>query len=176
MPQSSKQDNLISIDMTTQVVDGSGRVTLKQPQRELLGDKVILTYGDSTSMRMFTPEAFAENTAEILALLDSNRLDPDSDQIQRQMIDCKVTCKIDSQGRLRIPAGFLTRSGLADTKQPEVQILYRSQMGYWEIWPTKDVNKPPEPDDPFYQARRLLSDRARTHQAASSDDAAEDSS
>ncbi len=176
MPQSSQQDNFISIDMTTQVVDGSGRITLKQPQRELLGDKVILTYGDSTSMRMFTPEAFAENTAEILALLDDNRLDPDSDQIRRQMIDSRVSCNIDSQGRLRIPAGFLTRSGLADAKQPEVQILYRSQMGYWEIWPTKDANKPLDPGDPFYRARRLLSNRARTQQAALSHDAAEDTS
>jgi len=166
----------MSLDMTTQVVDGSGRITLKQPQRELLGDKVILTYGDSTSMRMFTPEAFTENAAEILALLDDNRLDPDADQIRRQMIDSRVTCKIDSQGRLRIPAGFLTRSGLADAKQPEVQILYRSQTGYWEIWPTKDVNKPLNPDDPFYQARRLLSNRARTQQAALSHDAAEDTS
>ena len=50
---------------------------------------------------------------------------------------------------------------LANATGAEVQLIYRSQMGYWEIWPTEDIARPDDPTDPFYRARRLLAERAR---------------
>ncbi len=167
MPEARKKDNPVRIDMTPHPLDKSGRVTLKQGQRDLLGNEVVLTYGPRTSMRMFATDDFETYKADIIAGWGSNLMDPDWDQVTRQLIDCKFACKIDAQGRLRIPANFLDRSGLADKKDAEVEIIHREQMGYFEIWPRGQVGIPEDPDDPFYRARRLLSDRLREQKAAS---------
>ena len=56
---------------------------------------------------------------------------------------------------------FSRLTPLANATGAEVQLIYRSQMGYWEIWPTEDIARPDDPTDPFYRARRLLAERAR---------------
>jgi DNA-binding transcriptional regulator/RsmH inhibitor MraZ len=149
------------VDMTTHTVDAVGRITLKQAQKDMLGEEAILTFGACTSMRMFSLDGYDRHKDNILELWDGNRLDPDWDQVQRQLLDSRVACKIDSQKRLRIPAAFLSRSGIEPGTQAEVQLVYRSQMGYWEIWPSDDIGKPEDPEDPFYQARKLLAERVR---------------
>ncbi len=152
--------------MTTHAVDESGRITLKKQQRELLGGEVYLTYGDSTSIRMFTPEAFDEFEASIMQMWDGTYLDPDWDFIQRTLLDCRVACKIDGQGRLRIPAAFIAHAGLAVDADSEIQVIYRARFGFWEIWPSDDLGKAADDTDAVYRARRLLSDRMREQRDA----------
>lgn len=154
------------VDMTAHLIDSGARIALKKQQREMLGDEVVLAYGPRTSTRLFTPKAFSEYKAAVLKALAGNPFDPDWEDAQLQLLDNQVTCKVDGQGRLRIPSSFLKRSGLANATGAEVQLIYRSQMGYWEIWPTEDIARPDDPTDPFYRARRLLAERARAAASA----------
>lgn len=162
-----KKADVRGMDMTLHSLDKSGRVTLKQGHRDELGDEVVFTYGPRTSIRMFATNHFETYKANITSGWGSNLMDPDWDNVTRQLLDCRHNCKIDGQGRLRIPANFIARSGLADKEGAEVEIVHREQMGYFEIWPKGQVGIPEDPDDPFYQARRLLSDRLREQKATS---------
>ncbi len=149
------------VDMTAHLIDSGGRIALKKQQRMMLGDEVVLAYGPRTSTRLFTPKAFFDYKAAVLEALAGHPFDPDWEDAQLQLVDNQVTCKIDGQGRLRIPSSFLKRAGLSNAPGAEVQLVYRSQMGYWEIWPTEDIARPDDPTDPFYRARRLLAEKAR---------------
>jgi len=155
-------------DITSHSVDKSGRITLKQVHRDDIGETAILTYGLRTSTRMFSPDKFEAYAEELLQYRDPIPFDPDWAEISLQLLDCKATCKIDSQGRLRIPPTFLHRAGLDTPGSAEVEIVYRPEHECWEIWPFGDAGKGHDPNDPFYQALVKVSERARTLQQSAS--------
>lgn len=148
------------LDMATRSVDSGGRVALTDEQQELLEGEAILTPGLGSSIRMFSVQSYQEFRETVLELWDGVPTDLDFDEVSRQLLDIRIKCNIDKQGRLRIPNDILDFTQF-DSEKSRVHIIYRAHMGYWEIWPAGELGEPQEPDDPFAQACRILSERAR---------------
>lgn len=117
---------------TIHKVDSTGRLKLREQQRENLPSHVVVACGFDNCINMFVAEAWQAYRGRFTQL---DPLDPDVHDLKRLLIATAEVCKIDDQGRLKIPEALLRWAGL-DQQPAEAQVIRLDDR--YELW---EVNR-----------------------------------
>ncbi len=120
---------------TIHKLDSAGRIKLREHQCDNLPRNVVLACGFDNCINMFSAEAW-NLYGQRFAQLDS--LDPDVHDLKRLLIATAEVCKIDDQGRLKIPEALLRWAGL-DQDPAEAQVIRLEDR--YEIWEVNCYNE-----------------------------------
>ncbi len=125
----------------TITLDDKGRFAfpahLRRKMKESGVDELVLTNFDG-GIRGYTPDYFAARIEDPIRAL--NPFDPDTTRLQRAYLWGADTCKIDGQGRVRVPQMLREECGLSG------ECILVSVLDWIEIWSIKR-----------YQEARLMS-------------------
>ncbi len=88
-------------------------------------DGLVLTFYDG-AIRAYRPEDFERCVEEPIAKLDP--FDPRSIELQHVFLACAEDCKVDTQGRLRIPEGLREEAGLSR------EVVLHTMLDFIELW------------------------------------------
>ena len=113
---------------TIHKLDSGGRIKLREQQQESLPRNVVLACGFDNCINIFGPDAW-NLYCQRFAQLDS--LDADVHDLKRLLIATAEICKIDDQGRLKVPEALLRWAGL-DQDPAEAQLIRLEDR--YEIW------------------------------------------
>ena len=120
---------------TIHKLDSAGRIKLRESQRDDLPRNVVLVCGFDNCINLFVAEAW-NLYCQRFARLDS--LDPDVHDLKRLLVATAEVCKIDDQGRLKIPEALLRWAGL-DQPPAEAQLIHLADR--YEIWEVSNYNE-----------------------------------
>ena len=112
-------------------IDAKGRVILPSRFREELGEEFVMTVGLDGCLFIYPNdewEIFAEKLRQLPGTKDGRRL-------QRFFYSNAVTCEIDRQGRVLIPAKLREKAGL------EKDIVFIGMDNKIEVWDRDDWNE-----------------------------------
>ena len=120
---------------TIHKLDSAGRIKLREQQRDNLPRNVVLACGFDNCINMFISEAW-NLYCQRFAQLDS--LDPDVHDLKRLLVATAEVCRIDDQGRLKVPEALLRWAGL-DQPPAEAQLIHLEDR--YEIWEVNNYNE-----------------------------------
>ncbi len=120
---------------TIHKIGSAGRIKFREQQRDNLPRNVVLACGFDNCINVFGPEAW-NLYCQRFAQLD--RLDPDVHDLKRLLVATAQVCKIDDQGRLKIPEALLRWAGL-EGESAEAQLIRLDDR--YEIWEANRYNE-----------------------------------
>ncbi len=121
---------------TIHKLDSSARLKLREQQRSGLPDTVVLACGFDNCINLFVPQVW-DLYQQQFARANGSPLDPDLHDLKRLLIARAEECRIDDQGRIKIPQSLLRWAGLAGGK--EAQVIYLDDR--YEIWEVGRYNQ-----------------------------------
>ena len=105
-------------------IDEKGRIIVPSKFREQLGDNFVVTQGLDGCLFLYPNEEW-ENFVAGLRGLPGNK---DARRLQRYFMAGAVSCEVDKQGRILIPAKLREQAGL------EKEVLFIGVLSKIEIW------------------------------------------
>ncbi|HEY3397687.1 MAG TPA: hypothetical protein VGM19_08515 [Armatimonadota bacterium] len=111
-------------------LDATGRLKLREEERDALGDVAVLSCGFDNCVSIFTPDRWDKFVADFDKLASQ---DPDAHDLRRLLVANAEQCEIDAQGRLRVPE-FLMRWAELGGESKLQAYLIKVGEGWWECW------------------------------------------
>lgn len=105
-------------------IDQKGRIIVPAKFREELGEEFVVTLGLDGCLFLYPDSEWSE-FVEQLKHLPGNR---EARQLQRYFLAGAMTCEVDKQGRMLIPAK------LREHAQLEKEVVFVGVLGKIEIW------------------------------------------
>jgi len=138
---------------TSQQSVTNGRLTLKKPHLEFLGNpsEVILTYGPGRAILILAKPKWLEFKSRILGEEGSGLLSEDQMLVERRLVSNAALCEIDEQSRLRVPATHLRR-GKLEEKSSKAQLVPSPHSGWIELWNAEEYDRVMDEEDAEYRA------------------------
>jgi MraZ protein len=113
-------------------LDVAGRIRLNEDQRKALGDSLVMSCGFDNYIAIYTPDEW-QRLNDVLGRLP--RYDPNVQDLKRLLLAPAVTCKVDGQGRVRLPEILLEWADLGGGKLDA--FVTPGDDGRWECWELK---------------------------------------
>lgn len=106
-------------------IDSKGRVIVPVKLREALGDSFVVTAGLDGCLYMYSNEEWNSFADKLKTLPESKK---ETRQIQRYFFARAVTCELDKQGRILIPAKLREHAKLVK------EVAFIGLLSKVEIW------------------------------------------
>ncbi|MDR1797819.1 MAG: division/cell wall cluster transcriptional repressor MraZ [Clostridiales Family XIII bacterium] len=118
-------------------IDSKGRAFIPTKLRYGLAERVWLVKGIDPCLYVFTPEGWADYTAEYIT---GHPLDnPDARKLKRFFLANSREVEIDGHGRINIPADYLAYAGV------EKEVVFVGMGDMLELWGKERYDKESDP-------------------------------
>jgi MraZ protein len=121
---------------TPHKLDTAGRLKLRDEERVVFGDSLIMSCGFDNCISFSTVKRWEKFVADFDEL---SQQDPDAHDLRRLLVATAEECDVDGQGRVKLPE-FLMR--WANLGEPKLQAyLIPTDEGWWECWEAERYQK-----------------------------------